>query len=153
MLPGSEAALRGPANDTFHGDISRTEETETAGSFPSQDRTNKMTAKTDAIVVLVTAKNERECARMAAHLLDRKLIACANLVPRIRSLYTWQGKIADENECLMLLKSRRRLFAKIEREIRKIHSYSVPEIIALPIVAGSAGYLDWINESVKGARK
>jgi len=115
--------------------------------------TARIIAKTDAIVVLVTAKNESECARIARHLLERKLIACANLVPRVRSLYTWQGKIADEKECLMLLKSRRGSFAKLEAEIRKIHSYSVPEIITLPIGAGSAAYLKWIDESVTAEKR
>ena len=107
---------------------------------------------TDKIVVLVTGKNSRECARIAKHLLELRLIACANLVPQIRSLYTWEGKIADERECLMVLKSSRELFAELRAEVEKLHSYSVPEIIALPIVEGSANYLNWISESVAKRR-
>jgi periplasmic divalent cation tolerance protein len=103
---------------------------------------------TDKIVVLVTGKNARECARIAKHLIAQKLIACANLVPQVRSIYSWKGKVADEKECLMLLKSSRELFPALQREIERLHSYSVPEIIALPIVEGSENYLEWIAESV-----
>ena len=108
---------------------------------------------TDKIIVLVSGGNARECARIARHLLSRRLIACANLVPQIRSLYTWKGKIADEKECLMLLKSSRKLFPALQAEIEKLHSYSVPEIIALPVIDGSPNYLDWIAESVAGATR
>ena len=103
---------------------------------------------TDKIVVLVTGSNARECTKIARHLLERRLIACANLVPQVRSLYTWEGKVADEKECLMVLKSSREMFPELQAEIEKLHSYSVPEIIALPIVEGSPNYLNWIAESV-----
>jgi periplasmic divalent cation tolerance protein len=106
---------------------------------------------TDKIVVLVTGKNARQCSRIARHLLERKLIACANLIPQVCSLYTWKGKVADEKECLMVLKSSRKLFPALRREVEKLHSYSVPEIIAVPIVEGSRAYLDWITENVAGA--
>jgi periplasmic divalent cation tolerance protein len=108
---------------------------------------------TDKIVVLVTGANARECARIARRLLDRRLIACANLVPQVRSLYTWKGKIADQKECLMLLKSSRSLFPALRAEVEKLHSYSVPEIIALPIVDGSPNYLAWIAESIAGSKE
>jgi periplasmic divalent cation tolerance protein len=108
---------------------------------------------TDKIVVLVTGPNARECARIARRLLDRRLIACANLVPQVRSLYTWKGKIADQKECLMLLKSSRALFPALRAEVEKLHSYSVPEIIALPIVDGSANYLTWIAASIAGSKE
>ena len=108
---------------------------------------------TDKIVVLVTGSNARECARIARRLLERRLIACANLVPQIRSLYTWEGKVADERECLMVLKSSREMFPALKAEIEKLHSYSVPEIIALPIIEGSSNYLNWIAESVGGGKK
>ena len=103
---------------------------------------------TDKIVVLITAKNARECARIARHLLDKRLIACANLVPQVRSLYRWKGKIADEKECWMILKSRRELFPAIQAEVETLHSYHVPEVIALPIIDGSPNYLNWIAENV-----
>jgi periplasmic divalent cation tolerance protein len=108
---------------------------------------------TDKIVVLVTGRNARECARIARHLLARRLIACANLVPQIRSLYTWKGKVADEKECLMVLKSSRAMFPELQAEIGKLHSYSLPEIIALPVVEGSPNYLNWIAESVGGGNR
>ena len=103
---------------------------------------------TDKIVVLITAKNARECARIARHLLDKRLIACANLVPQVRSLYRWKGKVADEKECWMILKSSRKLFPAIQAEVETLHSYHVPEVIALPIIDGSPNYLNWIAENV-----
>jgi periplasmic divalent cation tolerance protein len=103
---------------------------------------------TDKIVVIVTARNARECARIARHLLDQRLIACANLMPQVRSLYHWKGTIADEKECWMILKSTRELFPALRAEVEKLHSYDVPEVIALPIIDGSANYLDWIAECV-----
>jgi len=108
---------------------------------------------TDKIVVLVTARNARECARIARRLLDQRLIACANLLPQVRSLYTWKGKTADEKECLMLLKSSRKHFPALRAEVEKLHGYSVPEIIALPIVDGSPNYLNWIAESVASSKE
>ena len=107
---------------------------------------------TDKIVVLVTGSNARECARIARSLLDKRLIACANLVPQVRSLYHWKGKIADEKECLMLLKSSRELLPALQTEVEKLHSYSVPEIIALPIIDGSPNYLNWIAECVETSK-
>jgi periplasmic divalent cation tolerance protein len=96
---------------------------------------------TDKIVVLVTGGGVRECRRIARHLLDKHLIACANILPLVRSLYHWKGKIADEKECLMLLKSNRDLFPVLRTEVEKLHSYSVPEVIALPIIDGTPNYL------------
>ena len=103
---------------------------------------------TDKIVVIVSGSSVRECKRIARHLLERRLIACANLVPLVRSLYNWQGKIADEKECLMILKSSREKFPELRTEVEKLHSYSVPEVIALPIIDGAPNYLNWIGESV-----
>ncbi|OFV92740.1 MAG: cation tolerance protein CutA [Acidobacteria bacterium RIFCSPLOWO2_12_FULL_54_10] len=107
---------------------------------------------TDKVVVLVTCKNSREGKRIARHLLEKRLIACANLLPQIYSLYRWKGKIADEKECLMLMKSTRELFQPLSIEIEKLHSYSVPEIIALPVIDGAANYLHWIAESVSASQ-
>ena len=103
---------------------------------------------TDKIIVLVTGGSVRECKKIARHLLDKRLIACANLVPMVRSLYLWQGKVADEKESLMILKSSRELFPLLRAEVEKLHSYSVPEVIALPIIDGAPNYLNWIAESV-----
>ena len=106
---------------------------------------------TDKIVVLVTGKNVRECKRIARHLVEKKLVACANVVPQVHSLYWWKGKIADEKECLMILKSSRELFTALRLEVEKLHSYSVPEVIALPIIDGAPNYLNWITESVSAS--
>jgi periplasmic divalent cation tolerance protein len=103
---------------------------------------------TDKIVVLVTGGTVTECKRIAKQLLDKKLIACANVLPTMYSLYHWQGKIADERECLMILKSSRELFPALQTEVEKLHSYSVPEVVALPIVDGAQNYLNWLAESV-----
>jgi periplasmic divalent cation tolerance protein len=106
---------------------------------------------TDKIVVLVTCKNAREAGRIARHLVDKRLIACANLVPEIRSIYRWKGKVMTEKECWMILKSSRELIPALRIEIEKLHSYSVPELIALPIINGSPNYLNWIAEEVASA--
>jgi periplasmic divalent cation tolerance protein len=103
---------------------------------------------TDKIVVIVTGGSVRECKKIARALIEQKLIACANIVPAIRSLYVWKKKIADEKECLMLLKTTRDHLAALHLEVEKLHSYSVPEVIALPIIDGSPNYLNWIGESV-----
>jgi periplasmic divalent cation tolerance protein len=103
---------------------------------------------TDKIIVLVTGGSMRECKKIARSLLDKRLIACANVIPMVRSLYRWQEKIADEKECLMILKSAREHFALLRAEVERLHSYSVPEVIALPIVDGASNYLNWIAASV-----
>jgi periplasmic divalent cation tolerance protein len=107
---------------------------------------------TDKIVVLVTGGNIRECKHIARHLLEKKLIACANVVPQVHSLFHWKGKIADEKECWMLLKTSRELFAPLQTEVEKLHTYHVPEVIALPIVEGSENYLNWIAECVAASK-
>ncbi len=107
---------------------------------------------TDKIVVLITCKNATEAGRIARRLLDQRLIACANLVPQIRSIYRWEGKITSEKECWMILKSSRDLVPALRAEIEKLHSYSVPELIALPIIDGSPNYLNWIAEELESKK-
>ena len=106
---------------------------------------------TDKIVVLMTCKDANEAARIARHLLDKHLIACANLVPQIRSIYRWQGEVKDEKECWMILKSTRELVPALRIEVEKEHSYALPELIALPIIDGSEDYLNWIGETLASA--
>jgi periplasmic divalent cation tolerance protein len=97
------------------------------------------------IVVFVTTSTEEEAARISRTVVDARLAACANIIPRIRSIYRWEGKAADENEALVILKTRGDLFQTLEREVKRLHTYKTPEIIALPIQHGSAQYLEWIH--------
>ena len=100
------------------------------------------------IVVLITAKDAVEAKTISDQLLAKKLIACANIVEGVQSVFWWQGKIDQAKETLMVLKSEQRLFKKIVKTVKAHHSYEVPEIIALPIVDGNPDYLKWIDESV-----
>lgn len=102
-----------------------------------------------SIVVFVTAKDEQEAGKIAEGLVQKKLIACANIVSGIKSVFWWEGKVDRAQECLLILKSQRKLFPKIAEAVRTLHSYDVPEIIALPIVEGSKPYLDWMEESLR----
>lgn len=103
-------------------------------------------------IVFVMAANEDEAAKIARALVEERLAACVNILGPIRSIYRWRGAIEDAREHLLMIKSRARLFSKIERKVRELHSYEVPEIIALPIARGSKPYLDWIFESTAAQR-
>ena len=103
---------------------------------------------TSYIVVVVTAKDRPEAQKIAQGLLGERLIACANILDGMESLFWWQGKIDRSKEVLLILKTKKSLFHKLAARVKSLHSYKVPEIIALPIVAGSKGYLDWVKESV-----
>ena len=104
---------------------------------------------TDKVVILVTAANQDEGRKIARRLVEAELAACVNILPPIESVYRWQGQIAEEAECLLIIKSPKALYAEIETEILKLHSYRTPEIICLSIVEGFSNYLRWIAESVK----
>jgi periplasmic divalent cation tolerance protein len=106
---------------------------------------------TDKVVILVTTASLREAKQIAKHLVDQKLAACVNVSPPIRSVFRWEGKIADNKEYQLFIKSTRGLFPEIKTAISKIHSYHTPEIICLPIIDGSRNYLQWVGDSVKGA--
>jgi periplasmic divalent cation tolerance protein len=98
-------------------------------------------------VVLVTAASAREGEAIASALLDAKLAACISMTA-IKSMYRWQGEIHTDTEWQLLIKTDLSLFSVLEAKIKEIHSYDVPEIIALPIVAGSENYLNWIGANV-----
>ncbi|MGE0267982.1 MAG: divalent-cation tolerance protein CutA [Candidatus Omnitrophota bacterium] len=102
------------------------------------------------IVVFITCKDQPEAKAVADRLLEEKLIACANIVSGVQSMYWWQGKVNSDQEVLMVIKTRKSLFSKIVKTVKTVHSYTVPEIIALPIVAGNEDYLNWINDSTQG---
>ena len=99
------------------------------------------------ILVYITCKDMKEAEKVSRHLLNKKLIACANIFP-IKSLYHWKGKFCDTKEAVIIAKSVEKLFFQIKKEVKKVHSYSVPEIIALPIIAGNEDYLEWINVEI-----
>lgn len=100
------------------------------------------------IVVLITAKDKKQADKIATTLLKNKLIACANIIEKVSSIFAWQGKVERVSEALMVLKTKKSLFPEIVKQVKAIHSYSVPEIIALPIIAGQKDYLKWIEDSV-----
>lgn len=102
--------------------------------------------QSDPIVVLITAQNREEAIRLADMLVGAHLAACVQILPEMESVYRWQGAIERQAEVLLLAKTTKRRFAELEREVRALHSYDVPEIVAVPIVAGSAPYLRWLDE-------
>ncbi len=104
---------------------------------------------TDYIVVLITASKEEEAAKIAKDIVTSRLAACVNIVRGIRSIYRWQEKIEDEGEVLMIVKARRNLFGELKERVKELHSYTVPEIIALPIIEGSEEYLKWLGDETR----
>ncbi len=107
---------------------------------------------TDSIVIFVTAGSEAEAEKIARALVEEQLAACVNILSPIRSIYRWQGQVADDREWLLLIKTRAERFAAVESRVKALHSYQVPEVIALPIVTGAEGYLRWLRESVSEPR-
>jgi periplasmic divalent cation tolerance protein len=103
----------------------------------------------DPIVVLVTCGSEDEALKIANTLVEDHLAACVNLVAPIRSVYRWEGKIWDEKEWLLIIKTQKHRFEELEKKVKSLHSYSVPEIISLSITEGSSAYLNWIRENTK----
>jgi len=105
---------------------------------------------TDKIVVMVTCGSQAEAKKIARAVVEARLAACANVMGSpVQSIYRWKGQLETAKEVLLLLKSTRKRFSALEREIRRLHSYDTPEIIAVAIVEGSKGYLQWIEESVQ----
>jgi periplasmic divalent cation tolerance protein len=106
----------------------------------------------EPIVVLVTCGSEEESLKIANALVEDRLAACVNLVAPIRSIYRWEGKIWDEKEWLLIIKTQKHRFEELERKVKSLHSYSVPEIISLPITEGSLAYLNWIRENTQSGK-
>ena len=103
-----------------------------------------MSAPTDVLVVLVTTPTPERAAEIARALVEERLAACGNVVPGLRSIYRWQGKVNEDAEALLILKTTRARFEALRDRVLALHPYEVPEVIALPIAAGSAAYLGWI---------
>src|ERR1035438_10714540 len=103
---------------------------------------------TDKIVVFSTCASEEEAEKLARLVVEQGLAACASIVPNVRSYYRWQGAVETAGEYLLVIKSARRQFAALRAALERAHSYEVPEGLAVPVVAGSAPYLAWIEASV-----
>jgi periplasmic divalent cation tolerance protein len=101
-------------------------------------------------LVSITTNSSEEAERIAEALVQERLAACVNIVPAITSIYRWQGEVHRDSEVLLIAKSRPESFESLAARVKELHSYEVPEIIALPITAGSKAYLKWIDESVQG---
>ncbi len=100
-------------------------------------------------VLFITTANTEEAQRISSMLLNRKKAACVNIVPKVSSLFWWQDKLDSAQESLLIVKTKTSLLNEIITLVREIHSYDIPEIIALPIVGGNQAYLDWIGKEVK----
>jgi len=103
---------------------------------------------TGTLVVLVTTPSAEDAQTIARTLVTERLAACVNVVPGIRSFFSWEGRVQDETEALLVVKTRRERYEALQRRILELHPYSVPEILALAIEAGSATYLGWVAETV-----
>jgi periplasmic divalent cation tolerance protein len=100
----------------------------------------------ESIVVFVTCGSEEEGLEIARTLVEERLAACVNLLSPIRSIYRWEEKTCDEKEWLLIIKTKKERFQDLEEKVKSLHSYSVPEIIGLPIVEGSSSYLHWLEQ-------
>lgn len=103
----------------------------------------------EAIVVLMTAATPEEATRLAEMLIGARLAACVQVLPEMESIYRWKGNIERQSETLLIAKTLREKFSDLEREVRALHIYDTPEIIAIPILSGSAAYLQWLTDSLE----
>ena len=103
----------------------------------------------DNIVVLITCSSGKEANKVKDILLKNKKAACINMAPKVDSYFWWEGKIDSCQEVLLFVKTRKNVFKEIVKLVKKVHKYTVPEIIALPIIDGNKDYLDWISDSVR----
>lgn len=106
--------------------------------------------ETGNIVVFITAGTNDEANGIAKHLLDQRKVACVNIVPGVKSLFWWQCKIESEEEWLLIVKTKASLLPQVIRLVKEVHSYEVPEVIAMPIIGGNEDYLKWIEDEVEG---
>ena len=108
---------------------------------------------TDALLVFTTLPNADAAVALAKAVVEERLAACANLFPAVRSFYKWQGKLQDANEVLLIIKTSLDLFGALRAEMEKLHPYEVPELLALPVVAGAENYLSWLQSNLRGAQE
>jgi periplasmic divalent cation tolerance protein len=103
----------------------------------------------DEIIVLITTSTRDEAVKIGTALVDGHLAACVNIVPEVRSLFFWDGKTQNDRETLLICKSRLPRMKQLVARVKSLHSYAVPEVIALPIVGGSRDYLDWVKDATR----
>jgi periplasmic divalent cation tolerance protein len=101
------------------------------------------------VIILITAKDKSEAGKIAKALIKNKLVACVNIVGGLNSIFLWKGKVSQAKETLLIAKSKKEKFNKIVKLVKSVHSYEVPEIIAIPIISGFKPYLRWIDESLR----
>ncbi|MCA1804769.1 MAG: divalent-cation tolerance protein CutA [Xanthomonadaceae bacterium] len=106
------------------------------------------TAMTDAAQLLLSTVPDRETGeRIAAALVTERLAACVNILPGVTSIYEWQGEVQRDGECLLLIKTRKSLYSRLESRLLALHPYELPELLAVPLEGGLAGYLQWIQDN------
>ena len=105
------------------------------------------------LIVFITTINIEEANKIAEKLVQEKLIACANIIAGIKSIFWWEGKVDRADEVLLILKTKKSVLSKLIKAVKSAHSYSCPEVIALPIVGGNKDYLKWIDDSIKRKQK
>jgi len=103
----------------------------------------------DYVIIFVTTRDKEEAKAISQILLQKRLIACANIISPVTSFFHWAGKIDNGEECLMVMKSRSDLVSEVADHVKQLHSYEVPEILAVPIVVGSEAYLEWMGVVLK----
>ncbi len=119
----------------------------------SQLRSDGQNADKATIIVFVTASSLEEAGKIARTLVQKGLAACANILPPIRSIFVWEQKVTEETEVLLMFKTKRELFSNLAEEVKTLHSYKIPEVIALPIEAGTEDYLNWIAVNTRKIMK
>jgi len=108
-----------------------------------------MEKQAENIIILITTSSFHEAERLAKTLVERRFVACGNIVREVHSIFWWKDSLETEQEALLILKSKMSLFSEIVAAVQSLHSYDVPEIIALPIIAGSEAYLDWLTKETQ----
>jgi periplasmic divalent cation tolerance protein len=104
------------------------------------------------LIVFVTASSEEEASKIGHALVEERLAGCVNIIKDIRSIYTWKGKTEDSIESLLIIKTRGCSYPALEKKVKELHSYDVPEVIALPLERGSKAYLDWLSDATTPER-
>ncbi|THJ23784.1 MAG: divalent-cation tolerance protein CutA [Nitrospira sp. CG24D] len=104
--------------------------------------------KSEVIIVFVTVPGLREGSRISKAILTSRLAACVNVIPGVQSMYQWKGKIVREKEAMLVMKTTRARYQKLEQKIKQLHPYEVPEVIAMPLICGSPQYIEWVKREV-----